>query len=632
MIDALTLRGLTEFAQSLLAVRDAPLVAERLGESLRKAYGGAMVDVALRDRERASLVPVRRSTPSPDPGPTTPSRGAAPLEAALAGPIEIGTAGGTWLAAPLMVNGNAVGSAAVLLPDRPVTPGNRALLDAYLSATALALESLRHEAAHEEARRSWERMVDAVPYALCLVDAGGRARRANRAFADLVHAPTTAIAGRPWLALVPPAWGEGLAEALAAPGSGLEVPLRAGTRTFAASAYPIGPVPGDAVLVFDDQTDRRRLQDQLIQSEKMSAIGQLIAGIAHDLNNPLASVIGFADFLLEGRDVPPPLVEPIRVIQQEAERAANIVRNLLSFARKQDHQRRPTELAPLLNATLALLRTQMGSRRIEVLLDLEAELPAIDADAGQIQQVFVNLINNAAYAIESAGRAGRVVVRARPWRDGVAVEVSDDGPGMPPAVAAQVFEPFFTTKPEGQGTGLGLSICQGIVKEHGGRITLSTALGHGAAFTVELPQSSRPAPRPALEPVPATTATPPLRILVIDDEPHILHYMRATLESWGHGVQVAGDGQAGLELAAAGDFDLILSDLRMPRLTGREFFDALRERNPKAAARVVFSTGDTVHGDTTAFLEGQAHPFLHKPFSLAELRALLARTAPAARP
>lgn len=277
--------------------------------------------------------------------------------------------------------------------------------------------------------------------------------------------------------------------------------MRAGTRTFGVSAYPIGRVPGDAVLVFEDQTERRRLQDQLVQSEKMSAIGQLIAGIAHDLNNPLASVVGFADFLLEGRDVPPALVEPIRVIQQEAERAAAIVRNLLSFARKQDHQRRPTELGPLLTATMNLLRTQMVSRRVEVILDVDDGLPAIDADAGQVQQVFVNLVSNAAQAIESAGRAGRVVVRARPWRDGVAVEVGDDGPGMAPEVAAQVFEPFYSTKPEGQGTGLGLSICQGIVKEHGGRILLSTAPGQGATFTVELPRSSRPAaaPRPAPE-------------------------------------------------------------------------------------------------------------------------------------
>jgi CheY-like chemotaxis protein len=122
-------------------------------------------------------------------------------------------------------------------------------------------------------------------------------------------------------------------------------------------------------------------------------------------------------------------------------------------------------------------------------------------------------------------------------------------------------------------------------------------------------------------------ATPQLRILVVDDEPHILHYMRATLEAWGHTVDVAGDGQTGLDRATQGEFDLIISDLRMPRLNGREFFEELGRRKPEAAARMVFSTGDTVHGDTLAFLERQAHPYLHKPFSLAELRQLLARVA-----
>ena len=617
MIDTSALRRLTAFSQSLVAVREPGQVVGLLGSALRAAFDGAPVAAGLYDRARAILVPI--ATPVGHPVAAAP-----PLEAAMAGPLETGTATGTWVAAPVNVNGEAAGAVAVLIRGRGVNAADRAQLEGYLAAAGVALENLRQEAAHEDARRAWERMVDAVPYALCLVDSAGRARRANRAFADLVNASTTAIAGRPWLALVPPAWGEGLAETLASPGSGREVQLRAGTRTFAVSAYPIGPVPGDAVLVFEDQTDRRRLQDQLIQSEKMSAIGQLIAGVAHDLNNPLASVIGFADFLLEGRDVPSNLVEPIRVIQQEAERAANIVRNLLSFARKQDHARRATDLELLLESTVTLLRTQMVSRRVEVLLDVEAGLPAIDADTGQLQQVFVNLINNASHAIESAGRPGRVVIRARPWRDGVAVEVSDDGPGMSPEVAALVFEPFYTTKPEGQGTGLGLSICQGIVKEHGGRILLSTAPDRGALFTVELPRSSRNVEQPRA--VAETAPTPPLRILVIDDEPHILHYMRATLEAWGHGVEVAGDGEEGLELAVEGEFDLILSDLRMPRLTGREFFAALQERNPEAARRVVFSTGDTVHGDTTAFLEAQAHPFLNKPFSLAELRALLART------
>ena len=379
------------------------------------------------------------------------------------------------------------------------------------------------------------------------------------------------------------------------------------------------------VLLFDDQTERRRLQDQLIQSEKMSAIGQLIAGIAHDLNNPLASVVGFADYLTEVPNVPPSLREPLTVIQEEAERASNIVKNLLSFARKQEHQRRPTALKPLLDATFLLLRNNLMAHRVEATLEVEPDLPMPDIDPNQIQQVFVNLINNAAQAIASTGRPGRVVVRARRWLDGVAIDVADDGPGMSEALAAQVFEPFFTTKPEGEGTGLGLSISQGIVREHGGRIMLTTEEEQGSIFTVQLPLATQPpAPTPDSE---QRVPTRRLRVLVVDDEPHILHYMRATLEAWGHIPVVASDGAEALAVAADDNFDLVISDLRMPRLSGREFYEELARRRPELAARLVFSTGDTVRGDTLAFLESLDRPYLHKPFSLAELRSLLGEVA-----
>jgi CheY-like chemotaxis protein len=248
-----------------------------------------------------------------------------------------------------------------------------------------------------------------------------------------------------------------------------------------------------------------------------------------------------------------------------------------------------------------------------------------DIDPNQIQQVFVNLINNAAQAVASTGRPGRVVVRARRWLDGVAVDVVDDGPGMPEALAAQVFEPFFTTKPEGEGTGLGLSISQGILREHGGRIMLATEEGRGSTFTVQLPLATRPA-----APAPSAgigTPTKRLRVLVVDDEPHILHYMHATLDAWGHVPVVARNGREGLELADREAFDLVISDLRMPELSGREFYEELARRHPGLAARLIFSTGDTVRGDTLAFLESLDRPYLHKPFSLAELRTLLAAVA-----
>jgi PAS domain S-box-containing protein len=530
---------------------------------------------------------------------------------------------GSWLIAPFIAKGRVTGAIAARGEAGRYGPADLVLLEGLVSQASIALESARLIDLHDDGRRTWQEVVDAISPALCIVDRSGAIRRANRAFADLVNAPPASLIGRPWQAFVPPEWATDLQRALDQQGAGREVELRTGERTYAVTAVPISTTDRSAVvLLFDDQTERRRLQDQLIQSEKMSAIGQLIAGIAHDLNNPLASVVGFADFLTEVPNIPSTIREPLTVVRDEAERASSIVRNLLGFARKQDHQRRPTALKPLLDATFVLLRNQLMAQRVEAELDIEPDLPMPDVDPNQIQQVFVNLINNAAQAIASTGRPGTITVRARRWLDGVAIDVIDDGPGMSEALAAQVFEPFFTTKAEGEGTGLGLSISQGIVKEHGGRIMLSSEEGKGSTFTVQLPLSTRS----AVPPSDASTRVPTkrLRVLVVDDEPHILHYMRATLEAWGHIPVVASDGEEALAQATHEPFDLIISDLRMPRFGGREFYEELSRRNPGMAARLVFSTGDTVRGDTLAFLETLDRPYLHKPFSLAELRTLLA--------
>jgi two-component system NtrC family sensor kinase len=442
-------------------------------------------------------------------------------------------------------------------------------------------------------------------------------------FAELIQTAVTAIPGRPWLGLLPPAWSDPVARAIAeaAPTS---VEIRAGERILLFTSIPLAE-PGSAVLVFEDQTDRRRLQEQLIQSEKMSAIGQLIAGVAHDLNNPLASVVGFSDFLAEAAEIPPSLQEPLQVIRQEAERAATIVKNLLSFARSQEGERARQPVTPLLESTLGLLRNQLMAHNVEATLEVEPGLPELWVNANQIKQVFVNLINNAAQAIASDAPSGRIWIAAKRVPDGLAVSVTDSGPGISDELAARVFEPFFTTKPEGQGTGLGLSICQGIVKEHGGRITLETRPGAGATFTVELPLAA-PAPRPDARPAPLAESRP-LHILVVDDEPHILHYMRATLESWGHTVEVASDGAYALERALAGPFDVIICDLRMPHLSGRDMYLKLARHDPRAAERIIFATGDTVRGDTLQFLQRLGRPYLHKPFTLAELRAALGHHA-----
>ena len=533
---------------------------------------------------------------------------------------ELSDAPASWLGAPLVAGGRTMGAVS-LSSERAGTFGKTelTLVAAVLAQAAIALENARLVELLSSAKREWEKTVDAISQAICIVDAHGTVRRANRVFADLIQTAVTAIPGRPWIGLLPPQWSDPVARAIAEP-TASTVEIRAGDRTLLLTAIPMAD-PGAAVLVFEDQTDRRRLQEQLIQSEKMSAIGQLIAGVAHDLNNPLASVVGFSDFLAEAGGIPPSLQEPLQVIRQEAERAATIVKNLLSFARRQEGERTPLPVRVLLDSTLALLRNQLMAHKVEATLEVEPGLPDIEVSANQIKQVFVNIINNACQAIASDAPSGRIWITAKRVHDSVAVSVTDSGPGMPEEIASRVFEPFFTTKPEGAGTGLGLSISQGIVKEHGGRITLETPPGGGATFTVELPlrgEAARAEAAPRL-----ATEAPQLSILVVDDEPHILHYMRATLESWGHTVEVASDGTYALERALAGTFDVIICDLRMPHLSGREMYSKLARQDPRVAERIIFATGDTVRGDTLQFLEQLGRPYLRKPFTLAELRAAL---------
>ncbi len=217
----------------------------------------------------------------------------------------------SWLGAPLVAAGRPVGAVS-LTSERTGAFGKTelTLVTAVLAQAAIALENARLVELLSSAKREWEKTVDAITQAICIIDAHGMVRRANRVFAELIQVPVTAIPGRPWLGLLPPAWSDPVARALAEPTATL-VEIRAGERTLSFTAIPMAE-PGSAVLVFEDQTERRRLQEQLIQSEKMSAIGQLIAGVAHDLNNPLASVVGFSDFLAELGDIPPQFAEPLQ--------------------------------------------------------------------------------------------------------------------------------------------------------------------------------------------------------------------------------------------------------------------------------------------------------------------------------
>jgi two-component system NtrC family sensor kinase len=638
------LSRVTALSQELAGAFRSTTVVELVARALMEQIAPGRLSIMLLDADTNRLVVAHHNGPRPattdEPllqlalrrGPLVFSDRVAARAAELG--VTVGhPAPPSWLGAPIVTVGRTIGAVS-LEANRPGALDDAAVtfVRAVLAQAAIALENARLVELLSSGKREWEQTVDAINQAICFIDPSGAVRRANRVFADLIKVPVTALPGRPWLTLLPPQWTDAVARLLASPGGGAApTEVRAGERILIVTAVPTGE-PGAAVLLFEDQTEKRRLQEQLLQSEKMSAIGQLIAGVAHDLNNPLASVVGFSDLLGEAADLPPRLAEPLAVIRQEAERASSIVRNLLSFARRQEGERQLQSIRPIIESTLLLLKNQLMAHKVELTLDMEPGLPEVEVHANQIKQVFVNIINNAAQAIGGTRRGGgRIAVRVKCWLDGVAVSITDDGPGMPDSVAQRVFEPFFSTKPEGEGTGLGLAICHGIVTEHGGRIAVDGGLGTGATFTVELPGGARPTkeePAPAQDapalPLPSPTPSEPLRILVVDDEPHILHYMQATLESWGHTVELAHDGSQALKRALTQRFDAIICDLRMPRLGGREMYQSLTRMHPAVAERMIFATGDTIRGDTLAFLEELGRPFLRKPFKLDELRRVLA--------
>ncbi len=530
------------------------------------------------------------------------------------------------LLVPLTASGTTHGLLAVTEPSG-FPPPDRALFEIMGQAAGAALATCIPRDDESVAERRWHRTVDRLQLALCLIDGDGLVLKTNRAF-DELFGPDRDLAGDQLMALVPEEWRDSL-DVIVCGGELSGLTLESQGRLYEVSSYATeGPANPETIVMFEDQTERQRLQEHLVQSEKMSAIGQVIAGVAHDLNNPLASVVGFADFLLEAEGLPDGLRRPVEVIQLEAERAANLVRGLLTFARKHKGQRQPTDLARLLSGTLDLLRNDLASNGIVLRLEPVPQIPPVVVEPNQIQQVVVNIVTNAAQAMAESARPGEIVVSVRQFQGGAAIDVRDTGPGIPERNQHRVFEPFFTTK-SGQGTGLGLSISQGIMREHGGGIVLTESGPGGTVFTLELPNSSSGQTvgvrRPAAEGISG------LRILVVDDEPHILHYMSATLEGWGHLVTVARDGQAGLDLVQRASYDVIITDLRMPAGGGREFYAALVEGYPHLAEKVIFATGDTVRDDTLEWLSRQNRPCLHKPFSLAELRSVLALTASAER-
>ncbi len=422
-----------------------------------------------------------------------------------------------------------------------------------------------------------------------------------------------------------------------------------------------------------DLSDQERLQRELLQAQKMEALGQLVSGVAHELNNPLAAIIAFSQLIRGDTRLPEDMKHDAGLLVQEADRTRRIVQNLLDFARARPPERRPTSIAVLVQSVLELQSYALGTNQIEVLVQIPATLPEVDLDRAQLQQVLLNLTINAIQALRGRDRkilahlwitASLVKVRhsagvARNQRlledqQRVRIAIRDDGPGVPESARARLFDPFFTTKQPGEGTGLGLSVSFGIVAAHDGHLWYEPGPSNvGSSFIIELPVAARvtdeprlagsqdpdprqaevsasstrakaakagaaasasgPAATPATEPRPETRRP---RVLALDDEPSIRAFLRKALAAAGMDCVPFQDGAQALDGIRDIDFDVMLIDHRMAGMSGTEFYEAAVEFRPGLARRVVFMSGDVLNPDLRGFATKRGIRLLAKPFDI----------------
>lgn len=381
-------------------------------------------------------------------------------------------------------------------------------------------------------------------------------------------------------------------------------------------------------LQHQNQVLEGRVQErtrQVLQMEKLSAMGQLLAGVAHELNNPLAVVSGQAHLFLKAPDGPSAIVRAEK-ISKAAERCVRIVRNFLALARERPPERTAVDLNSVAREAVELLAYELRTDNVEIRWDLATDLPQINADPHQLHQVVVNLVANAYHAMRTTPgpRTLTLTTRATPSHPGVQLAVGDTGPGIPPEIQDRIFDPFFTTKPSGQGTGLGLSLSFGIIQDHEGTIRLQSPPGQGATFIVDLPVGPPSSPGPT-ETREEESWSPlgPKRILVVDDELDVAGVLVDLLQTEGYELDTALNGAEALKKLEQRPFDVVLTDTKMPVLDGQGFFTELERRYPGLRRRVAFVTGDVLQPDKRAFLQRTGVPILEKPFELDRIRRVV---------
>ncbi|HEX5465059.1 MAG TPA: PAS domain S-box protein [Candidatus Limnocylindrales bacterium] len=505
------------------------------------------------------------------------------------------------------------------------------LVGMALANTMLRDTLLARSKALDESEARYRTLFYEAPEALLFETPDGHVVDANRAAERLYGHPRDQLLGMSvdQLTLMTAEQRQRRAEVVAANGRGVfrGVGMRADGSTYPEELeVALTQLAGqDHYLVqVRDLSEEQRLQAELLQAQKMEALGHLVSGVAHELNNPLSAIVAFSQLIRRNQGLAEDLRHDADMLVQEADRTRRIVQNLLDFARQRPPERRATDVHDLVERTLQLHSFALGANRIAVELDVPTSLPPIDVDPNQAQQVLLNLTLNAIQALAERGGPGRLFVTAtrvpasEPGHELVRITVGDDGLGVPEAQRADIFTPFFTTKPVGQGTGLGLPVSFGIVAAHGGRLWFEPRAGGGSDFHVELPAAVRRASDPGAGRGRRRRSRPTAggTVLVIDDEPAIRAFLARTLLEAGHGVIAAASGAEALEQIRGRRVDAVLLDHRLVGMDGLEAFERLRRLRPRLARRTILMSGDVFDGALRSFAEANGLHLLAKPFDL----------------
>ena len=404
-------------------------------------------------------------------------------------------------------------------------------------------------------------------------------------------------------------------------------------RWIANRGFPVRDESGELYRMggfLEDITERKEADHRLAESERLASIGELSAGVAHEINNPLTSIILYSQMILDD-DLPESIRNDLQVVSSQAYRAAKVVRNLLQFARKSNPEKRPLSIGGLIRRSLEMKSHEFTINSITVMDKIPDDLPLIMMDEHLMLQVLLNILTNAEQACASAHGRGSITVSAsiNSSVNGSLVDISiqDDGPGISSKEMAKIFQPFFTTKETGFGTGLGLSVSHGILSQHQGKIWAESELGVGTTMHVELPLTTGADSKLlTLITQPAsgsTTSQSTSHLLVVDDEPDLRAVLVKQFELRRYNVDQAGDGEEAWRKLQTMDYNCVLLDLRMPGMSGKQFYEKLQAESPELIKSIIFITGDTVNLETKSFLSSVANPVLSKPFDFRELEQMV---------